>query len=281
MITVEKIKELKEIIHAARKSGKKVGFVPTMGYFHEGHLSLMRRAKGDNDLVVVSLFVNPMQFGPQEDYQRYPRDLERDREMAEGTGADILFVPETSEIYGPGFQTFVEVTGVSQGFCGSSRPGHFRGVATVVIKLFNIVEPDCAYFGEKDAQQLRVIRQMVRDLNMNLQVIGCPIVREADGLAMSSRNIYLNPEERRAAPVLYQSLFLARDLIKQNMRETGQIREEMLRLIGREPLVVLDYLEFGDNESLKPVTTIQGEVLIALAVKIGKTRLIDNITIEV
>lgn len=276
MVTVEKIKVLKEMLHAAKKAGKTVGFVPTMGYFHEGHLSLMRRAKAENDLVVVSLFVNPIQFGQKEDYRSYPRDLPRDRSLAETAGADLLFVPEVEEIYPKGFQSFVEVTVVSQGLCGASRPQHFRGVATVVMKLFNIVEPDRAYFGEKDAQQLRVIKRMVADLNLNLVVVGCPIVREQDGLAMSSRNVYLNPEERQAALVLYQALMKGKELIEGGERGFSKVQEELQDLIKKEPQASLDYLEIRESQDLTPVDTMSGEIIIALAVKIGKTRLIDN-----
>jgi pantoate--beta-alanine ligase len=280
MVTVEKNAILREMISASRKAGKRIGFVPTMGYFHEGHLSLMRRAKQENDLVVVSLFVNPAQFGPKEDYQSYPRDLKRDQSMAAEAGTDLMFVPEVTEMYPPGFETFVEVTKVSQGLCGASRPGHFRGVATVVIKLFNIVDPDRAYFGEKDAQQLRVIRRMATDLNLKLEIVGCPIVRESDGLAMSSRNVYLSPEERRAALVLYQALCKAGKMIDGGVRGVKEIRAEMVGLIDREPLAQLDYLEILDSAGLVPLDKIAGEVLIALAVKFGKTRLIDNMVFE-
>lgn len=281
MVTIEKIKVLKEMIHTAKKAGKTVGFVPTMGYFHEGHLSLMRRAKAENDLVVVSLFVNPTQFGPKEDYQSYPRDLARDQSMAAEAGADLLFVPQVEEMYPKDFQSFVEVTGVSQGLCGASRPQHFRGVATVVMKLFNIVEPDRAYFGEKDAQQLRVIKRMVADLNLNLEVIGCPIVREHDGLAMSSRNVYLNPGERQAALVLYQALMKGKELIEGGERSVSKVRKELEDLIKKEQQANLDYLEIRESQNLTPVDTLSGEIIIALAVKIGKTRLIDNMVINI
>lgn len=276
MVTVQQISELKKMVRAAKKAGKRVGFVPTMGYFHEGHLSLMHRAKQENEMVVVSLFVNPTQFGPGEDYQSYPRDLERDHKMAAEAGVDIIFVPEVSEMYRPNFQTFVEVTEVSQGLCGNSRPAHFRGVTTVVIKLFNIVEPDCAYFGEKDAQQLRVIRQMARDLNLNIEIIGCPIVREPDGLAMSSRNVYLNQDERQAALILYKTLLTAEEFIKAGWNDAVKLQQELVNFIRQEPMAKLDYLVIAENETLKPVCMLEGEIIIALAVKIGKTRLIDN-----
>ncbi|HEX3046077.1 MAG TPA: pantoate--beta-alanine ligase [Bacillota bacterium] len=276
MITVTKIQELKTIIKTARSQGKMIGFVPTMGYLHEGHLSLARQAKRENDLVVVSIFVNPIQFGPKEDFQTYPRDLKRDQELLESVGVEVVFTPEKDEVYPANFQTLVEVTGVSQGLCGQSRPGHFKGVATVVAKLFNIVAPDRAYFGAKDAQQLRVIRQMTTDLNFNIEIISCPIIRESDGLAMSSRNVYLNPDERRAALVLYRALQTAEKKIAKGDREAGKLAEEMISLIQAEPLAVVDYVEIVDSKTLEPIKVIAGEVLIALAVRIGKTRLIDN-----
>ncbi len=277
MLIIEKIQELRKTLTGLRNQGMKVGFVPTMGYLHEGHLSLIRRAKAENDLVVVSIFVNPTQFGPNEDFQTYPRDLKRDQELAEVAGTDILFTPEVGEMYPDGFQTYVEVTGgVARRMCGASRPGHFRGVATVVLKLFNIVEPDRAYFGEKDAQQLRVIRQMARDLNLKVEIIGCPIVREADGLAMSSRNVYLNQAERKAALILYRALLRAKELIEMGERDAAVLREQLVKMIEAEPLATLDYLEIADSESLEPVAKLTGEIIIALAVRIGTTRLIDN-----
>ncbi|MCL6590327.1 MAG: pantoate--beta-alanine ligase [Firmicutes bacterium] len=281
MVTVTKIHELKGIIKTARKQGKIIGFVPTMGYLHEGHLSLARRAKQENDLVVVSIFVNPIQFGPKEDFQSYPRDLKRDQELLETAGVEVVFAPEQEEIFPSDFQTFVEVTNVSQGLCGRSRPGHFKGVATIVAKLFNIVEPDRAYFGEKDAQQLRVIRQMAADLNFNIEIAGCPIVRESDGLAMSSRNVYLNPDERQAALVLYRALQTAGKRINEGVRDAGLLVGEMVSMIQAEPLAEVDYVEIVDSKTLKHLQTITGEVLVALAVRIGKTRLIDNMLFRV
>ncbi|MEJ5296040.1 MAG: pantoate--beta-alanine ligase, partial [Fimbriimonadales bacterium] len=211
MQILKTIAEVRQWVQECRRAGEAVHFVPTMGYFHEGHLSLMRRAKADGGRVIVSLFVNPLQFGPQEDFERYPRDFERDRAMAESVGVDAMFVPEASEMYPPDFQTQVRVQRLSQPLCGRSRPGHFEGVATVVLKLFHIVTPDRAYFGEKDYQQLRIIQQLVRDLNLTVEIVPCPIVREPDGLAMSSRNVYLTPEERAAATVLYRSLQWAQE----------------------------------------------------------------------
>jgi pantoate--beta-alanine ligase len=276
MLIVTKTAELRRLIGKAREAGECIGLVPTMGYFHEGHLSLMRRAKAENDRVVVSLFVNPIQFGPQEDFAVYPRDLDRDRELAAAAGADWLFVPESGEMYPEDYQTYVEVTRVSQGLCGANRPGHFRGVATVVLKLFNIAQADRAYFGEKDAQQLRVVQRMAADLNLTVQVIGCPIVREADGLALSSRNLYLNPAERQAALVLVRTLREAGKLIEGGERDSRSLKEQLLRLIAVEPLAQLDYLEILTSRDLQPVSQLNGEILIALAVKIGRTRLIDN-----
>ncbi|NLY74327.1 MAG: pantoate--beta-alanine ligase [Firmicutes bacterium] len=277
MLVIEKIQELRKTLTGLANRDMKVGLVPTMGYLHEGHLSLIRRAKAENDLVVVSIFVNPAQFGPNEDFQRYPRDLERDQELAEAAGTDILFAPEVGEMYPEGYQTYVEVTGgVARRMCGASRPGHFRGVATVVLKLFNIVEPDRAYFGEKDAQQLRVIRRMARDLNLKVEIIGCPIVREADGLALSSRNVYLNQAERKAALILYRTLSRAKELIEIGERDAAVLREQLIKTIAAEPSASLDYLEIADSESLEPVAKLTGEIIIALAVRIGTTRLIDN-----
>ncbi|HEY8463154.1 MAG TPA: pantoate--beta-alanine ligase [Bacillota bacterium] len=276
MIVVRQVEELKQLVQQARAAGKQIGLVPTMGYFHEGHLALMRQARAENDLVVVSLFVNPTQFGPNEDYATYPRDEARDRDIAESAKVDWLFIPEPSAMYPEGFQTFVEVTGLSQGLCGTKRPGHFRGVATVVLKLFNLTGARRAYFGEKDAQQLRVIRQMVKDLNLEVQIVGCPIVREPDGLALSSRNIYLNAAERQAALVLVRVLNEAETLIAQGLVATEPLRNRLLQVVAAEPLAVLDYLEILDSRTLQPLPRLQGEVLIALAVKIGRTRLIDN-----
>lgn len=281
MVTIEKISEIREIVQEARNQGQRVGIVPTMGYFHEGHLSLIRRAREENDLVVVSLFVNPIQFGPKEDLATYPRNLKRDQELAAGAGADILFTPDAVDMYPSNYQTYVEVTEVSQNLCGASRPGHFRGVATVVLKLFNIVKADRAYFGEKDAQQLRVIRRMAMDLNLDLEIIGCPIIRENDGLAMSSRNVYLNEQERQAALVLYRALQTAKQLIETGERDPKIINRQMQAVFGAEPLASTDYIEIVASDTIKPLTELAGEVLIAVAAKVGKTRLIDNMTLQV
>jgi pantoate--beta-alanine ligase len=281
LLLVTEIPEMRKIVTEWRRAGGKIGFVPTMGFFHQGHLALMERARAENDHVVVSLFVNPTQFGPGEDFARYPRDLERDRRLAEAAGVDVLFHPAPEEMYLAGYQTYVEVTGVSQGLCGASRPGHFRGVATVVTKLFNIVTPDRAYFGEKDAQQLRVIKRMVADLNLPVEIRPVPTVREEDGLAMSSRNTYLSPEERRQAIALYQSLLWAKERVAEGERDAARLVEGMQRIIAGYPLVKLEYLEFRDDETLAPLAELKGKVLIAIAARVGTARLIDNITVDV
>ena len=280
MEVVREIGEVRRLLEPARRAGKSIGLVPTMGYLHEGHLSLVEKARAENDRVVVSIFVNPTQFGPGEDSQRYPRDLPRDLDLCARAGVGLVFTPEPSEMYPAGFQTRVEVESLSQGLCGGSRPGHFRGVATVVAKLFAIVQPDRAYFGEKDAQQLRVIERMTMDLSLPVRIVPVPTLRESDGLAMSSRNVYLGAEERRAALVLYRALMLARDLTAAGMRRAAEIKRRMLSLIEAEPMARLDYLAIVDSDTLAPVEELQKPVLIALAVYIGKTRLIDNITVQ-
>jgi pantoate--beta-alanine ligase len=253
-----------------------------MGYLHEGHLSLIRRARAECDFVVVSIFVNPLQFGPQEDYNTYPRDLNRDTRLAAEAGADVIFHPTPEEMYPAGFQTHVEVEKLSQGLCGAFRPGHFRGVATVVTKLFNIVGPDRAYFGEKDAQQLAIIRRMVRDLNLDVEIVPMPIVRESDGLALSSRNTYLSPAERRAATVLYRALVYGRDLIAAGERDGLRVRDAVRRTLESEPLVSrIDYVAVVDPDTLEEKTTLSGSVMLAVAAYIGKVRLIDNIKVVV
>ena len=257
------IKEVRAQVKEWRKQGLTVGLVPTMGYLHEGHKSLIDRAVLENDKVVVSDFVNPIQFGVNEDLSTYPRDIEADKKLCEAAGAALIFHPEPGEMYAPDFSTYVETEHVSAGLCGKTRPTHFRGVCTVVSKLFNIVAPDKAYFGQKDAQQLAVIRRMVRDLNMDIEIIGCPIIREADGLAKSSRNTYLSPEERMAALVLSKAVF--------HGEET-----EMKQIIEAEPLAKIDYVEMVDADSIETVEEVKGRVLVAMAVYIGKTRLIDN-----
>jgi len=257
-----------------------LGFVPTMGYLHQGHLALVSRSKSENDTTAVSIFVNPTQFGPREELARYPRDLPRDLALLKKEGTDLVFAPEAEEVYPPGFSTWVEVEGVTERLEGASRPGHFRGVATVVAKLFNLLEPHRAYFGQKDAQQLAVIRKMVRDLNMDLEILPVPTVREPDGLAMSSRNIFLNPGERQAALVLYRSLCLAQEMYNGGERNAGKIREAMIKLIQKEPLAQIDYVSIAHPETLEEVEKLAGPALVSLAVRIGYTRLIDNILFQ-
>jgi pantoate--beta-alanine ligase len=264
---------------ARRKMGSTVGFVPTMGYLHEGHLMLVRRAKAENETAVASIFVNPTQFGPKEDFARYPRDPERDLSLLEREGTDLVFMPDADEVYPQAFATWVGVEKVTERLEGSTRPGHFRGVATVVAKLFNIVEPTAAYFGEKDAQQVVVIKRMIADLNMNLNVVVVPTHREPDGLAMSSRNVYLNTEERQAALILWKSLSLARQLWSDQERRPEGIKQQMAALIQREPLARIDYISIADPETLEELAEIRHTALVSLAVHVGKTRLIDNITI--
>jgi len=276
MVILTTVDKIREFIKDARTKGKSIGLVPTMGYFHEGHVSLMSRARQENDLVVVSLFVNPTQFGPGEDFQRYPRDLDRDARMAEEVGVDLLFCPSGEEMYPENYQTYVNVEKLSQGLCGASRPGHFRGVATVVLKLFNIVQPNRAYFGQKDYQQLKVIEQMVKDLNVPVEIVGMPIVRESDGVAMSSRNTYLSPEERRAARVLSKSLKYAQELLDNGVNDAGELSQRIEEFISKEPLAVIDYVAVVDPDTLEYLRIVENKALVALAVRIGTTRLIDN-----
>ncbi len=277
MRVIRNIKEMQSIASSLKKVGKVIGFVPTMGFLHEGHLSLVRRAKRENDVVVVSIFVNPIQFGAGEDFKRYPRDIERDVAILRSEGVDFLFLPSAEEMYPEGFSTYVDVIGITEGLCGAKRPGHFKGVATVVTKLFNIVQPDRAYFGRKDYQQLKVIERLVKDLNFNVQVVGCPIVRESDGLAMSSRNVYLSREERKSALSLFNSLLLAKELIEGGERRAEVLKEKMKNYILSHPDVrKIDYIEIVDSETLKPVEEIGRGTLIALAVFVGNARLIDN-----
>ena len=271
------IKIISEMKSFRKALPEPVGLVPTMGYLHEGHISLVRQANKDNASVVVSVFVNPTQFSPGEDFETYPRDLEGDVELLEEEGVDAVFAPEADEMYPANFSSRVEVTGITQKLEGNCRPGHFRGVTTVVNKLFNIVRPDRAYFGQKDAQQAAVIKKMVADLNMNLEVITCPIVREMDGLALSSRNIYLDPRERQASTVLYRSLMLAQNLYAQGERDAEIIRKEIVRLIKTEELARIDYVSIADPATLDELDEITGKALVSMAVKFGKTRLIDNV----
>jgi len=276
MFIFHTIAEIREFVRQARAGGHLIGFVPTMGYLHEGHLELMRRAKERCDTVIVSIFVNPTQFGPKEDFARYPRDLERDAHMAEGVGVDAIFNPSVEEMYPAGFCTNVDVERLTEKLCGLTRPGHFRGVATVVTKLFNIVKPDYTFFGQKDAQQVLVIQRMANDLNMDLEVVTVPIVREADGLAMSSRNVYLTSEQRLAALVLSRSLQKAREIFSAGERDVVKLRQLIVDMIEAEPLAEIDYVEIYSYPELESADRLQCPALLALAVKFGRTRLIDN-----
>lgn len=279
MKKIKSVDEIKAIIKEIKKSGKTIGFVPTMGYLHEGHISLIKRARSENDVVVVSVFVNPTQFGPNEDYDKYPRDEDRDSKLCMDAGCDILFMPNKDDMYRQNYSTYVEVFGLTEGLCGAKRPGHFRGVTTIVTKLFNIVKPDKAYFGQKDAQQLAVIKRMVKDLDMDVEVVGCEIIRDVDGLALSSRNTYLSNEERQQAPVLYKSLVKAKEAVENGQRNAEEVKKLIENHINTAKDAVIDYIEIVNNETLKPVEKIEGEVLIALAVKFGNTRLIDNMVV--
>jgi pantoate--beta-alanine ligase len=276
MKVIETIADLRRL---RLKLPEPVGFVPTMGYLHEGHLVLARQAKAENSSVVVSIFVNPTQFGPAEDFNKYPRDPQRDLAMLEKEGVDIVFMPSVAEMYPPNFSSWVDVGKISERLEGASRPGHFRGVATVVAKLFNIVQPDRAYFGQKDAQQLIVIKKMAVEFDMNLEVVAVPTVREPDGLAMSSRNTYLNPEERKAAVVLYQALTLAQKLWSQGEKDAQAIRRQMTELIQKQPLANIEYISIADAETLDELDRVKPPALVSLAVRIGKTRLIDNVVV--
>lgn len=276
MKTVHTIREVKEQIKLWKSEGLSIGFVPTMGYLHEGHASLIKRASEENNRVIVSTFVNPIQFGPTEDFDKYPKDFKRDENICRNNGAHLIFAPEPTEMYEKNNTSFVDVEGLTEGLCGKKRPGHFRGVCTVVSKLFNIVSPHRAYFGEKDAQQLAIIKRMVTDLNFDIEIVGCPIVREADGLAMSSRNTYLSDEERKAALILSKSLKLAKSLLENGEVFPSKIRDLIISEISQEPLAKIDYVEVVDSLSLKPVNIIEEKILVAIAVYIGKTRLIDN-----
>jgi len=274
------VREVRDFVRAARAEGP-VGLVPTMGYFHDGHLALMHRARSECRTVVVSIYVNPLQFGPREDFRSYPRDPERDLRLAEGAGVDMVFMPDDGEMYPPGYATYVEVEGLTDKLCGRSRPGHFRGVATVVTKLFNIVRPDRAYFGEKDFQQALVIRRLAADLNLDLEIITVPTVREPDGLAASSRNVYLSPAEREAATVLYRSLVKARDAILAGERDAERVRHILAATIAAEPLAELDYAEVYGLPWLAGLDRLEGEVLLAVAARVGRARLIDNLVVKV
>lgn len=274
------VEDVKSQVRQWKKEGLTVGLVPTMGYLHEGHESLIKRAVAENDRVVVSVFLNPTQFAPNEDLASYPRDFEADTKLCEGAGAALVFHPEPSEMYAEDACTFVDMTAVTKELCGKSRPIHFRGVCTVVNKLMNISMADRAYFGQKDAQQLAVIRRMVRDLNMNVEVVGCPIIREADGLAKSSRNTYLSEEERKAGLVLSQAVKLGQKLVAEGEKSAAAVTGAMSELISAEPLAKIDYVSMVSWDSIELVETIEGPVLVAMAVYIGKTRLIDNFIYE-
>ena len=280
METIHTIEWMKQVARQARAEGRCTGFVPTMGALHAGHLSLVRAAVAECQPVIASIFVNPTQFGPKEDFRKYPRSIEEDSKKLEDAGVDYLFAPEPSEIYPPGFRTWVNVEGLSERLEGRARPGHFRGVATVVLKLLEIVQPHKAFFGRKDAQQARVIRQMAGDLHVDSEIVVCPIVREPDGLAMSSRNAYLNPEERRAATILFRALDGARASIARGERDALRLTAAMRDMLRTEPLAELDYAELVDAETLEPVTRPRGACLALLAARIGATRLIDNLLIE-
>ncbi len=280
MKVVREPKELQKLSDKIRREGRRIGFVPTMGYLHQGHLSLIRRCKEKSDFVVVSIFVNPTQFGPGEDYDRYPRDFERDLKLLEEEKVDVVFHPDERAMYPEDYSTYVRVKGLTEVLCGRSRPGHFEGVTTVVAKLFNIVKPDIAIFGQKDAQQAFVIKRMVRDLNFDIEIDVAPIIREPDGLAMSSRNVYLSEEERKEATVLYESLKRAKEMIEGGERDAKKIIEEMERMISEKPRARIDYISIVETENLREVERIEGEVLIALAVWFGRARLIDNIIIR-
>lgn len=279
MQVVREIKEMQKISDRLRKEGKRIGFVPTMGYLHDGHLSLVRRVKGLCNCVVVSIFVNPTQFGPGEDFERYPRDEEGDKTKLDEEGVDLLFIPEASDIYPSGYQTYVDVPEVSKGLCGDFRPGHFRGVATVVAKLFNIVKPHVAIFGEKDYQQLLVIKRMVEDLNFDIEIIPGALIRERDGIAMSSRNTYLSPEKREKATILYRSLIKGKKLFESGERQVSTILKTVKETIESVDGVSLQYVEIRDAETLEKIDNVSRPAVIALAAIVGPVRLIDNMII--
>ena len=276
MKIVSTVEQVREEVKKWRQQGLTVGLVPTMGYLHEGHKSLIDKAVAQNDKVVVSVFVNPIQFGPTEDLATYPRDLERDAALCEDAGAALIFHPEKEAMYFDDFCTYIDMDGLTKGLCGKTRPIHFRGVCTVVGKLFNIVHPDRAYFGQKDAQQLAVVRRMVRDLNFDLEIVGCPIIREEDGLAKSSRNTYLSEEERKAAVILHKGLVKGEEMVSAGEKDVKKVLDAITEIIESEPLARIDYVEAVDFDNIETIDTIEGSVLVAVAVYIGKTRLIDN-----
>ena len=276
MKIIESVKEMQEFSESMRNSGKRIAFVPTMGYFHRGHLSLMEEGKKLGDCLVISIYVNPTQFGPEEDLEKYPRDFEQDRKLSEDVGVDVIFYPPNNEMYPEHYQTYVDVEGVTKNLCGLSRPGHFRGVTTICAKLFNIVKPHVTVFGKKDFQQLTTIKRMVTDLNMNLEVMGMPTVREADGLAMSSRNTYLKEEERASALSLSRSLKLAKELCDDGEKNAGKIIDEIQKFIEGHPHTNIDYVKICDTNTMEDVEYLESKAVVALAVRVGKTRLIDN-----
>jgi pantoate--beta-alanine ligase len=280
MKIIETIQDMRIFVEQAKKQGLRIGLVPTMCSLHEGHLTLMRQAKKSCDVVVVSIFVNPTQFGPNEDYAKYPRDLTGDSEQASKAGVEVIFHPQTQEMYPKGYSSFIEIDGITQKLCGLSRPGHFRGVATIVAKLFNIIQPDKAFFGQKDAQQVLVLGRMVADLNMNVELEIVPIVRENDGLAMSSRNAFLSVEERDAALVLSRSLQLAQQLVTQGEINVAKLRQQVIAMIQTEKLAKIDYVEIYSHPLLENINVMTPKALLALAVYVGNTRLIDNIILE-
>jgi pantoate--beta-alanine ligase len=280
MEIITPVKEMQRRSEQLRQEGKIISFVPTMGYLHEGHLTLMREGKQRGDTLIISIFVNPTQFVPGEDYERYPRDMKRDLKLAQQVGVDIVFTPSAHEMYPDGFQTAVEVASVTKNLCGISRPGHFRGVTTVVTKLFNIVKPHLTLFGQKDYQQLVTIKRMVDDLNMDIEVIGIPIVREHNGLAMSSRNAYLSPQKRKVATRLYRALRTGEDFFRQGERNTAAILTKIRGIIEEGNSATIDYAKICDAHTLEDIGEIKGEAIIALAVQIGKTRLIDNLMLK-
>lgn len=271
------IKETKHTIEQWKQEGNTIGFVPTMGYLHEGHKSLIDVAREENDKVVVSIFVNPTQFGPKEDLAAYPRDFDQDVLLCEKSGVDLIFYPTPEEMYPQGFCSFVDMTGLSEELCGKSRPTHFKGVQTIVAKLFHIIPANRAYFGQKDAQQLAIIKRMVKDLDFDIEIIGCPIIREADGLAKSSRNVYLSREEREQATVLYQALRLGEQAVLDGEQDAWKIKQMIINHIKTKPLARIDYVEVVEFSGIKPIEKIEGSILVAIAVYFGKTRLIDNV----
>ncbi len=281
MKVVKTLSGMKALAGQWKKEGKRIGFVPTMGYLHDGHLSLVRESQARAGVTVVSIFVNPAQFGPNEDFKKYPRDLGKDTAYLKRAGVDCLFCPDAAEIYPPGYRTYVEVEGLQDRLCGKSRPGHFRGVATVVLKLFDIVGADLAFFGAKDAQQVLIIKRMAADLDLDIEIVTCPIVREPDGLALSSRNAYLSPAERKAAVALSISLRWAERAVGAGERDAAKLVAGIRSVLEGEPLARIDYVEAVDPETLEPVAEIRGDVLVALAVFFGATRLIDNVRLSV